>query len=515
MKKISKIWAVVLSLLIALSCAAVPASAQGEEYLTIRNYGEFAMVTACLGYATGTVDIPETYGGVPVTQIGSEAFKNCTRITEVNIPASVTKIGNNAFDSCDLLEKVNFAGDTCSFGEGAFANCRSLKDINLPANTTQISKRMFYGCTALTDIAIPSKVTIIGAESFGVCSSITKIQIPASVNTIEKNAMVGCYKLAEISVESGNSIYSSKDGVLYGPSYSTSGKAIIQYPNAKADETYTVLTGTKVIADYAFGDNAYLKKIILPDGLTSIDDYAFYNCKNLSDITIPSGVKSLGSQSFGRCAALKSITIPSSVENFESAFYMAGLESVVIENGVKAIGIRSFEKCRNLKSVEIPQSVSKIEICAFLDCDSLEKLTLSSSVKDIGAGAFDNCGKLTLSVENNSVAMTYAKENSIPYEIVGSKKITGVSVQTPPSKTTYYYKESLNASGLTLRVDYEDGTYDIVSDGINVESETFNETGSFAINAEYKGFNATFRVSVSYAWWQWIIMILLLGFLWY
>ncbi len=519
MKKIAKVTSVILSLLIAFSCVTVFASAEGESYLTIRNLGNYATVIKCLSYATGVVDIPETYDGVKVTHISSEAFKDCTRITKVNIPSSVTQIAHSAFDNCDSLESVNFAGDSCFIDEGAFANCRSLKNINLPADITQLPERIFYGCTSLTEIEIPSKVTLIGAYAFGVCNQLEKLQIPTSVKTIEKNALVGCYKLEGITVESGNTVYSSADGVLYGPSYNGDGKALIQYPNAKTDETYTVAADTKVISDYAFGDNSYIKKIILPAGLTFIDSYAFYNCKNLSDIKIPAGVKELGSQSFGRSASLKSITIPSSVETFESAFYMSGIESVVIENGVKTIGIRSFEKCESLKSVTIPESVNKIGICAFLDCTALEKLNLSSKVTNIGAGAFTNCTKLTLVVDDKSAALDYAIENSIPYEVNKTdptvKTITGISIQTPPKKVSYYYKESLNTSGLTIRVDYSDHPSEIISEGLDVEPRTFNETGSFPIDVEYQGFSTTFRVSVSYAWWQWIIMILLLGFLWY
>ena len=38
-----------------------------------------------------------------VTEIGEEAFQNCTSLTDVTIPDSVTKICDNAFEFCDDL----------------------------------------------------------------------------------------------------------------------------------------------------------------------------------------------------------------------------------------------------------------------------------------------------------------------------------------------------------------------------------------------------------------------------
>ncbi|MDY5948420.1 MAG: bacterial Ig-like domain-containing protein [Oscillospiraceae bacterium] len=41
------------------------------------------------------------------------------------------------------------------------------------------------------------------------------------------------------------------------------------------------------------------------------------------------------------------------------------------------------------------------------------------------------------------------------------------------------------------------------------------KTGEQTVTVEYGGLSAGFTVNVKYAWWQRIIKILLLGFLWY
>lgn len=527
MKKIAKILSIMLVILIAFVSNILPASAEGESYLTIKDYGGFAMVTDCSTIASGTIDIPSTYAGVSVTHIGNNAFKDCTRITQVNIPSSVTSVGSNAFDNCAVLTKVVFAGSTCDIKSAAFNNCISLESVELPSSLKTIADKTFYGCKALGSITIPSTVTSIGKEAFGLCESLASVTIPASVTSIGKNAFIGCKSVSAYSVASGNSVYSSVSGVLYGPYEAgvNTAKTLIQYPNAKTQTSYTVASGTKIIADYAFGDNTYLTKVTLPSGVEKIDSYAFYNCKKLSSVTIPSTVTYLGSQSFGRCSALKSITIPASVETFESAFYMAGLESVVISNGVNSIDIKAFEKCTSLKSVTIPASVETIDIGAFYGCTSLGNLSVPATVKTINTGAFQGCTNINLLVDSGSAAHTYAVNNSIRFTVNGSgniggedpinKQVTSISVLQAPNKTSYIYKENLDTTGLKLTVNYSDGTSETVTSGYDVNQTTLKSTGTKIIVVTYEGCQTTFSVKVSYAWWQWLIRIFLLGILWY
>lgn len=94
---------------------------------------------------------------------------------------------------------------------------------------------------------------------------------------------------------------------------------------------------------------------------------------------------------------------------------------------------------------------------------------------------------------------------------------SGIRIKTLPAKTKYFYKESLDISGLELEIFAENGEKKTVTDTSKMKVTGFNpkKTGTQTLTVEYDGASATFSVNVSYAWWQMIIRILLLGFLWY
>ena len=78
---------------------------------------------------SGQIVIPETLGGVPVTQIGNYAFWNCSSLESVVIPEGVTEIGRYAFWNCSSLESVVIPEGVTEIGEEAFWNCSALTEV--------------------------------------------------------------------------------------------------------------------------------------------------------------------------------------------------------------------------------------------------------------------------------------------------------------------------------------------------------------------------------------------------
>ena len=351
-----------------------------------------------------------------VTSIGEWAFSGCTSLTNIAIPDSVTSISYNTFDGCKSLKSITIPNSVTSIGDSAFKGCASLTSITIPDGVTSISYSTFKGCSSLTSITIPDSVTEIVTDAFKDCkslksitipdsvisisdsafedcTSLTSITIPNSVTSIGGWAFTGCAGLTAINVATGNQNYVSVNGVLYNKDKT----AIICYPAGKKDITYTILDGVTYIYGVAFSGCSKLTSITIPNSVTWIGNYAFSGCTSLTSITIPDGVTSISYSAFKGCTSLKSITIPNSVTdiNWYAFEKCISLNNITIPDSVTSIGDSAFSGCTSLASIMIPDSVTEIGSGAFRDCTSLKSITMPDSVTSIGDSAFSGCASLT------------------------------------------------------------------------------------------------------------------------
>ena len=81
-----------------------------------------------------TYNIPNT-----VTEIGKNAFYDCSKITSITIPDSVTTIGAGAFESCSSLTEITIPQNVTSIGSDAFVYCGKLMAINIKGEEGRIS----------------------------------------------------------------------------------------------------------------------------------------------------------------------------------------------------------------------------------------------------------------------------------------------------------------------------------------------------------------------------------------
>ncbi|GHS85010.1 hypothetical protein FACS1894201_04240 [Bacteroidia bacterium] len=172
--------------------------------------------------------------------------------------------------------------------------------------------------------------------------------------------------MTSFNVGSGNTRYSSENGVLYSKAKDT----LIVYPIGK--------TGAFTI----------------PNSVTSIEEAAFAYCIGLTgSLTIPNSVMSIGEEAFAVCSGLTSITIPNSVTSIGSYVFAgcSGLTSVEIPNSITSIGEAAFYLCSGLTSVEIPNSVTSIGDGAFSECSGLTSVTnLNPVPQTITSDVFTN-----------------------------------------------------------------------------------------------------------------------------
>ena len=296
---------------------------------------------------------------------------------------------------------------------------------NVPYTVTKIGLYAFYECTGLTSVTIPNTVTSIDIYAFN-RSGLTSITIPASVTSIGEDALSECSGLTSMVVESGNTIYDSRNDC--NAIIKKSGNELV----AGCKNTVIPSTVTK-IGDNAFYGSTGLTSITIPNSVTSIGISAFNTCTGLTSITIPNSVTTIGMYAFSRCTSLTSIPIPNSVTTISnSAFYgCTGFTSITIPNGVTTISSCAFRDCINLTSVTIPSSVTSINYDAFKQCNALTSIVVESgnTIYD----SRDNCNavikktgnELVLGCKNTVIPNTVTKigENALT-ELAGLTSIT-------------------------------------------------------------------------------------------
>ena len=96
--------------------------------------GEYYAVTGLGTYNKTVLKIPKKYKGKPVKEIGSGAFWNASKITEVVIPSSVTVIRKNAFTRCEELTTIEIPDSVKIIETEAFSFCINLSDVHIGNN---------------------------------------------------------------------------------------------------------------------------------------------------------------------------------------------------------------------------------------------------------------------------------------------------------------------------------------------------------------------------------------------
>lgn len=100
-------------------------------------------------------------------------------------------------------------------------------------------------------------------------------------------------------------------------------------------------------------------------------------------------------------------------------------------------------------------------------------------------------GKLYEAVKNRTTGDINVKALWIP------APVTGISIKTMPTKTTYTVGESFDQSGLTLMAEYSDNSTQTVTSGFTCSSPNLSTAGTKTITVTYQGKTTTFTVTVN------------------
>ena len=330
-------------------------------------------------YVLTGVQIPDT-----VTEIGSNAFYNCTSLKSVTIqgnkPSCVKKIGRQAFMFCSELTDIPILDSVTEIGSESFHHCEKLDTVTIPEGVTSVADGMFRYCYNLHTVTLPDSVTAIEERAF-TGTALTQIHIPAKVTRIETDAFSECFALSAITSDSES--YPAIDNVLYEKA-ANGDYALIRYPSQREDPAFKIPNGVARIEAHAFDCCSYLASVKMPDSVVSIGTGAFMNCQKLHDIEFSCRITELPESVFENCIGLESIDIP---------------------EGITQIPDYAFAGCEQLERIAIPSSVTKIPESAFSNCTALNNIEYSGSRSQWNAISTDS-GLQNVPVAPGSIDVT-------------------------------------------------------------------------------------------------------------
>ncbi len=291
----------------------------GNIYYQINDHGEI-VITRSRATVTEAI-IPEEIDGVPVGEIGINAFYEKTRLHTVKIPSSVHTIGDYAFYGCGNLETAEIPETVTHIGKDILKGTLWLA--NQPDGCIVIGNGIAVGFNGSSaELAVPEGTTAIAGGAFENCDDVMSVKIPDTVRTIGERAFSGCGKLTECVIP---------DGV-------------------------------ETLGEYAFNWCVALQKVYIADSVTFIGTHAFVGCSGLIQIKLPKNISRIETAVFKGCSSLSKIQLPSSVKEIgNQAFYgCISLSEFSVRSTVASIGTDAFKNCSSLYKVSVYNESCKI-----------------------------------------------------------------------------------------------------------------------------------------------------------
>lgn len=314
-------------------------------------------ITGLKNLAHTDIILPTYIGSGRVVAIAADAFKNCTSLKSITLPATLASVGGGAFSGCTGLEKVLFDGTLAQWCSIVFEEDERIE--LLPADTSQptfyptqryaanpiTQSGNLYLTSAPTVNVLASALTLPtgtlnGRFSFA-GAPLTELIIPADATSIPFGVAAGCEDLATIRFHATNMPdFAERDDYnhMLGAGKNGAGVRILIGANVTRIPAGGIFAGAKIAAiefaagsvctelgDFAFrttnpngmGMN-FCTEITLPAGLIKIGKSALPVMKHITALTIPEGVTTIGEGAFAHAYALKELTIPESVTSMGS-----------------------------------------------------------------------------------------------------------------------------------------------------------------------------------------------------
>ena len=200
-------------LLAAADCGSADAET-GLKWEYITPGGEVTISKCILSKdASGDVEIPAVFGGMPVTRIGDGAFERCHKLRSVTIPDGIMSIGEGSFSFCRSLESVTMPDSIIKIGRRCFVDCENLCAIRLPKGIKSIPQVAFASCKNLS-VEVPEGVGEV--YDFDAFREVKSVVLPRSLRKIGRMYFSHGKKYAYASVPKTEFIWMGSPGRIDG-----------------------------------------------------------------------------------------------------------------------------------------------------------------------------------------------------------------------------------------------------------------------------------------------------------
>lgn len=464
---------------------------------------------------TTKLDLATDFDGYLLASIGKNVIPKTNNITELILPEKIDNVVSGAFLGLSKLAKVKASTKQMKFlplaniyevelatGDTIYANtfkdCGKLTKVELNSGINAIEKAAFSGCKALMTIIIPNALTTIEDSAFAGCSNLNSIIISKNVKKIKNSAFKNCTSLSYVLYDGSkeewdNVIIEADNAPVYDAYVITDDAASKIEFVADSRYQYVIIDDTDVyilkciepeikkvnfgldlpgkdvviIGAHAFSGCKKLKEIIIPETVSKIGKSAFAGCEQLTSINLPYRVKEIGAYAFKNMPLLMSIVIPNQVTNISEGMFSGcvNLASVKLSENAETIGASAFENCLMLENITLPNNVKEIGTAAFSGCKKLKILTLSSGLEEIGDYAFAQC----INLNNLTIPSGVKKING--YAFSGCINLKSLDIPANVLEIhDYAFKDCTGLKSIKMRENMQEIGEDAFSGCINIEN---------------------------------------------
>ena len=328
--------------------------------------------------------------GVTDYTLGHNCPKQCSNVTQVDLPATLTVIGNRFLAACKRLQVIDLKHTLLqSVGNDFASHCPNLMEVALPHTVTVIGDYFIQNCDRLHVIDLKNTALQRIGERFAFhCLNVTTVALPDSVTEIGDGFLQYCHSVPVIDLQN---------------------------------------TALKIVTTLFAAYCSSLTTVILPDTVTEVDDGFLCDCDSMKLIDLKNtALQTLYDHFAGCCPNLTTVALPDTVTKVGHNFVRQSESIQVIDltnTGIQSVGAGFASECPNLTTVALPDTVT-----------------------EVGSGFLDNCKRIAL-IDLKNTALQRVRDCDGYFNFCGFDRVVKGFAHDCPNLTSVLLPDTLTEIG--------------------------------------------------------------------